>query len=213
MSMLIWVDEAADEAVDLGDPFRAYAAFAEMAKAAGDDAKWAELFSVPQFAEQEADPAWLAAVRDQAGEFIAEYGKGLGDQTKWVLRQLAAAEPPARAARVRAAMAAALADARRRMLVRVGRHAERLAKAPAEFMRWLDTFAAEHRAVVAEALAPTVTALAALDGRDGDAAAAADDLLAGARAALLEASGEATAKELPAAVKAAVAKLTGGGEG
>lgn len=49
MALLLWTNAAADAALDLGDPFRAYAVFAELARAVGvgHDAGWEELFSVP----------------------------------------------------------------------------------------------------------------------------------------------------------------------
>jgi hypothetical protein len=89
-----------------------------------------------------------------------------------------------------------LADVRRRMCKRVGLHARRAAKRPAEFLAWLDAMPGEHRGVVTEALQPAVSALAALDGRESDPESAAAELLDGLREALLEASGRVTAGEL-----------------
>lgn len=87
MSMLLWTDEEADEAIDLGDPFLVYQAFAEMAKLADGDDGWEILFSVPGFAEEQVDSEWLLQVREQAKKFLREHGD-LSDHAQWILRKL-----------------------------------------------------------------------------------------------------------------------------
>lgn len=95
MSMLLWTNEQSDEAIDLGNPFQVYTAFAEMAKAAGpDDAQWAELFSVPGFAEQEVDAEWLHKVAEQAERFTDLHGANVSDHAQWILRALAEGGAP-----------------------------------------------------------------------------------------------------------------------
>ncbi len=89
--MLLWTDEANDEAIDLGDPFRVYQVFAELARQ-DDDAKWAELFSVPEFAEQEVEPEWLESVRQQAHDFLHDHGEDLSDEAQEMLQILAGLE-------------------------------------------------------------------------------------------------------------------------
>lgn len=87
MSLLIWIDEEADRAIDLGDPLRAWSAFAEMARVAVGE-NWPELFGVPHAAEQEVSPKWLAKVRAQAVRFMRIHAKELGDHARWVLTQI-----------------------------------------------------------------------------------------------------------------------------
>ena len=89
ISSVIWISEADGEAIDLGDPFTLVEAFAEMEQAAESDDGWEELFSVPKFVDAEdADPAWLAEVRDQAAWMLDKHGDGLSEHTRWVLEQL-----------------------------------------------------------------------------------------------------------------------------
>ncbi len=90
MAMLLWIDEVNDEAIDLGDPFAAYAAFAEMARVrvAEDESEWGALFSVPGEAEQEVDPGWLAEVRSQAAQFLERYAADLSDGATAILEVL-----------------------------------------------------------------------------------------------------------------------------
>jgi hypothetical protein len=86
---VIWISEADDEAIDLGDPFALLESFAELEQAAESDDGWEELFSVPQFLDAEdADPDWLAEVRDQAAWMLDKHGDGLSEHTRWVLGQL-----------------------------------------------------------------------------------------------------------------------------
>ena len=93
------------------------------------------------------------------------------------------------------ALRAIVADAARRMIRRLATHAGRVAGRPAEFMSWLDTFGAQHRPVIIEALAPGVLACGA-----NNSEVLADRLLAGVRAAFLDRSGRCTAGELAAGV-------------
>jgi hypothetical protein len=90
--MLLWTNEAADEALDLGDPLRAWSAFAEMARAApGED--YPDLYGVPHAAEQEVGPDWLAAVAGQARDFLARHGDALAAGPRALLETLAGAAP------------------------------------------------------------------------------------------------------------------------
>lgn len=86
--MLLWVDEEADEAVDLGDPFLVYQALAEVHKLDGDE-RWSALQEIPDHAEQDPDPEWLAGAAEQARQFLETYEQALGEHTAWVLRKLA----------------------------------------------------------------------------------------------------------------------------
>ena len=88
MAMLLWVDEAADVALDLGDPFLVFEVFAELARVAGSGAGWEELFSVPGFAEEEVEPEWLGKVQDQARRFRELHGDQLGEHARWVLGRI-----------------------------------------------------------------------------------------------------------------------------
>lgn len=88
MSFLLWVDEAKDQAIDLGDPFALFQAFGEMAKQADSDKEWEDLFSVPGFGEQDVERGWLRAVSRQAKKFLDRHGDGLGEHARWILEQL-----------------------------------------------------------------------------------------------------------------------------
>lgn len=89
MSFLLWTDEANDEAIDLGNPFTVFSAFAEMARAApGEDADFGELYYVPQMGEQAAPPEWLGRVRQQAKLLLTRHGDNLGEAAQWILGQL-----------------------------------------------------------------------------------------------------------------------------
>ncbi len=109
-------------------------------------------------------------------------------------------------ARLLGALHAALADAMRRMVRRVGTHARRAAGKPGEFLGWLDTIDADHRAIVAEALKPSLDALAASRSRTYiiDAARVAQGLLDELREILLDVSGRCGAAELPLEVDRAM---------
>lgn len=93
MSALLWLDTGADEALDLGDPFDLYKAFAEMDHAGGME-NYPELFGVVEATElqDDVDPGWLEAVRDQAGRFRAAHGRKLEPGALSVLDALGRAE-------------------------------------------------------------------------------------------------------------------------
>jgi hypothetical protein len=94
MAVTLWIDSAAEESVELGPTFPCYAAFAEMARAAGGDwrSRYADLSGVLTQCEDQADadPDWLASVRSQAASFLREFGGRLGEDARGVLRELAA---------------------------------------------------------------------------------------------------------------------------
>jgi hypothetical protein len=88
MAFLIWTNEEADEAIDLGDPFALMSAMQEIGDAIGDDTdEYKQLGEVLDMGEQEVDDEWLAMVRKQAKRCLDEYD--LGDHARWVLEQLA----------------------------------------------------------------------------------------------------------------------------
>jgi hypothetical protein len=95
MGMTLWIDMDAEQAISLGNPFHVYQAFAEMSRAAGSDHGWADLFSVPQFAEQEVPADWISSVREQAARFLAKYDAKLSEQARWILKSLSDAPVPA----------------------------------------------------------------------------------------------------------------------
>jgi HK97 family phage portal protein len=95
-----------------------------------------------------------------------------------------------------------VADATRRMVRRIGKHAQRAAKNPADFMAWLDKFEGEHRSIIAEALYP---AWHAATGREESGPLAVDRLLADLRADLSNLADDATPKTLESRVSQLVA--------
>ena len=96
MSATLWVDEANDEAIDLGETFGAYKAFAEMAKLAGDkwESHYGDLGGVLSQCEiqEDSDPSWLTDARRQAAEFRSEFGDTISDLVRDVLDRLI--DPP-----------------------------------------------------------------------------------------------------------------------
>lgn len=91
MSMLLWIDEAADEAIDLGDPFRVFAVLGELHGIDPDD-RWAELQAIPEFAEQDPDAEWLGKARDQAAAFLKAHREELSDEAVEFLNRVAGTE-------------------------------------------------------------------------------------------------------------------------
>lgn len=88
MSMDLWT--GTDEAINLGNPFVAYASFAEMAHAAAGATGWEELFAVPGFAEsgEVVGENYLRKVSDQAGRFRKDFADRLSVAAKDLLDQL-----------------------------------------------------------------------------------------------------------------------------
>src|SRR6266478_1317809 len=87
MSFLLWIDEEADDAIDLGDPFLLFKGFGEMGSLVDGDDGLSELFSVPEYGEQNVEEEWLVNVREQATSFLEQYK--VSDHTRWILEQLA----------------------------------------------------------------------------------------------------------------------------
>jgi hypothetical protein len=89
MSVTLWLDTEAEETIELGPTLHFYAAFAEIARAAGE--RW--LDDYPDLAsladqcesQEDADPGWLAGVRQQALCLLAAYGKGLSADARGIL--------------------------------------------------------------------------------------------------------------------------------
>lgn len=84
MAMQLWIND--EEDINLGDPFLVYRAFAEMARAVDSDEEYADIFALPQFAEQTVDQKWLKSARAQATRLLAEHD--LTEHARWVLEQL-----------------------------------------------------------------------------------------------------------------------------
>lgn len=96
MSVTLWIDTAKDSALELGQTFACYEAFAEMARAAGESwADYPDLAGVLTQCEtqEDADPEWLAAARGQAAAFLKRHGGGLGRDARNLLANLAGGEP------------------------------------------------------------------------------------------------------------------------
>ena len=91
MTATLWLNTEREETIDLGGTLPLYAAFAEMARAAGPDQKnYPDLFGVLSQVEDQADaPAdWLEDVKDQAKVFLSRHGSRLSGAAQWVLKQL-----------------------------------------------------------------------------------------------------------------------------
>jgi hypothetical protein len=93
MGVTLWIDTSAETTVDLGGTLACYKSFADMARVAGDE--WEKTYEalagvLSQCEDQsDADPEWLADMRDQAGAFLARYRDGLDDAAVEILRTLA----------------------------------------------------------------------------------------------------------------------------
>lgn len=96
---------------------------------------------------------------------------------------------------------ALLVDATARMIRRLGTHARRAAGRPEQFLGWLNSFADEHRQIVAAAYAPALALLRAHGHPVDTPDAAAAELLAHVRQSLLEVSGRVQAPALHQAIE------------
>lgn len=93
MSVTLWINEAKEEALDLGPTLAVYGAFAEMSRAAGPawQAEYEALSGVLSQCEiqEDADPKWLAEVSEQASRLLRERGAHLSDFAHRLLAELA----------------------------------------------------------------------------------------------------------------------------
>lgn len=98
MGMTLWIDSDAEETVELGGTLAALHAFAELATAAGGDAAWVgdwpALSGVTNQCEtqEDADPEWLAEVREEAARFRGEHADALSAEAVDILDALAGSE-------------------------------------------------------------------------------------------------------------------------
>jgi len=92
MTVLLWVNSEADEAIDLGSTFPFYSAFSEMERIGGDNVyeEYPELFGVIDQTESQDDavPEWLSQVKEQAQKFKDRYETDLSDRAKSILNAL-----------------------------------------------------------------------------------------------------------------------------
>jgi hypothetical protein len=94
VSFLLWLDAANDKVLNLGDPFHVYRVFGELSRLTnGRDDGWEELFSVPQFGEQEVGPEWARKTGQQARRFLAEFGDQVSAEARGLLEQLSTLAP------------------------------------------------------------------------------------------------------------------------
>jgi HK97 family phage portal protein len=100
------------------------------------------------------------------------------------------------------AIARVLADACRRVVVRVGLHARRAAKDPKKYLAWVESFPAEHAKVVAEILGPATEAAGGTD-----VCAQADRLLQAIAGSLSMLADLNTAAKLPEAVEGCLGEM------
>ena len=124
--------------------------------------------------------------------------------------------PPAgtaRSAHLLAAHEALLADVLARMVRRVGTHARRATADPAKYMAFLERVQAEHRPAVEGSLRSALAAAGAVLGRDLDAGAEAEALLAHLGARLGEVADTATPARLAGEVERVLAEAEAGWPG
>ena len=91
MSAYLWIDEAKGDAINLGDPFQLLATFADIERIVGDEYDtFADFFGVPEatMTDEEVDPVWLRAVREQAARLQEQFGDSLPPNARAVLDDL-----------------------------------------------------------------------------------------------------------------------------
>ena len=92
MSVTLWIDESQDQTVELGPTLEVYRAMADLQHLAGRDwrKKYGALAGVLTQCErqEDADPDWLAEVREQAADFLKVYAEDLSGRGKDILERL-----------------------------------------------------------------------------------------------------------------------------
>lgn len=99
--------------------------------------------------------------------------------------------------KMQSAVRGILIDAWKRLAIKETKAALQAAKKPAEFLNWLDSFYAKHEQQLAEAITPGLAMAVEIGGNRSDANRLSASWCEFSRLALLDASGEATAKNLP----------------
>lgn len=81
MSVTLWINTEKEETIELATTMSCYAAFAEMARIAGDEwiTEYEALAGVLSACEDQEDvpPDWLKDMRSQAHRFLANHGDDL----------------------------------------------------------------------------------------------------------------------------------------
>ena len=96
MATLLWIDTEKEQTIDLGDPFRLWGVFGEIAKACGNDyGRYPELFEVVEVAEsqEDCDSDWLEKVKLQAADYLKSHADRLGPTAREILELLRKGEP------------------------------------------------------------------------------------------------------------------------
>lgn len=93
MTMILWANSGRDVGTDLGDFFQLMGDFADMAKCCGEEnyQNYLDMFGVPEACGQDddCDPGWLGTVRDQAKDFLNNYGDKVRPTSRRTLETLA----------------------------------------------------------------------------------------------------------------------------
>ncbi len=111
-----------------------------------------------------------------------------------------------RKAQIRHAFGDILAGEIGRLLTKEANAAKRAANKPGEFLDWLETFYESHRSTILDAIGPTVRAYVIATGAELSAGDLVTRHIEASRAALLDASGNATAATLPTVVEDLVSR-------
>lgn len=88
MSVLLWYGDGDNDAISLGSLLHVFPAFAEISRVINGKPGFAELQSVPGFAEQTVTKWWLEQVKQQARKFVQIYGNEVSQHTRGVLERL-----------------------------------------------------------------------------------------------------------------------------
>ena len=86
MSMLLWINEAEDKAVELGNPLHVYRELAELARI---NDGYEHIQSLTGFSESEPDAAWWSEVRKEAKEALERHGEEVSAELRGLLTSLA----------------------------------------------------------------------------------------------------------------------------
>lgn len=96
MATLLWLNTEKEQVIDLGDPFRLWQVWAELARVCEDvDERFPELYEVLGVAEsqEDCDPAWLGKVKDQSADYLKDFGSKLSPSARETMELLRMGKP------------------------------------------------------------------------------------------------------------------------
>lgn len=88
MTTTLWYGDGDDDAISLGHTLETLRVFGALADILGDDPDYAELQSVPGFAEQMVTPWWMRQVSGQAKRAMREHSEEMDESLSATLEYL-----------------------------------------------------------------------------------------------------------------------------